>query len=105
MIVKIHVKTNRVRENESDAAFNKRVNTARDAVKAALKGVSKPITPITVTLRRVAPSGKMAVCLLPCLETIQYFVNSWIGQDAYITWKYAQRPGKKDEWLVDVEWA
>jgi hypothetical protein len=67
-----------------------------------------PKGPVTVLMRRVSPSNKGLDSdnLHGALKAVRDQIAAWLGRDdadPSITWQVAQRPGKKDEWAVEIE--
>lgn len=95
-------------EREHPMARHRRVKSEREAVAWLLKPHRAPAGPVTVLMRRVAPSkGLDAHDNLPAsLKAPVDQVAAWLGRDdadPSITWQYAQRPGKKGEWAIEIE--
>ena len=108
--VTVPLKTGRGQnEREHWRARDRRVRAEREAVAWLLRGHRPPAGPVTVLLRRVVPGsrGLDAHDNLPgSLKAPVDQVAQWLGRDdadPSITWEYAQRPGKKGEWLVEIE--
>lgn len=86
----------------------KAVKKEREAVQWLLNGKSAPAGAVRVLLCRVSPSsrGLDRDNLLGSLKGVRDQVAAWLGRDdahESIDWKYAQRPGKKGEWAVEIE--
>lgn len=69
---------------------------------------ASPAGPVTVTICRVSPSSKGldGDNLQGGLKSVRDQLAVWLGRDDAddsIAWVYRQRPGKKGEWLVEVE--
>lgn len=95
-------------EREHHMARHRRVKAERAAVAWALAGQKPPAGPVAVLMRRVAPGsrGLDSHDNLPAsLKAPVDAVAEWLGRDdadPSIRWAYAQRPGKKGEWMVEI---
>lgn len=90
------------------AQRGKAVKKEREAVQWHLNGKRAPAGPVRVLMVRVSPSSKGLDRdnLLGSLKAVRDQVAAWLGRDdadESIDWKYAQRPGKKAEWAVEIE--
>jgi hypothetical protein len=98
-------------EREHHMARHRRVKAERAAIGWGLAGKPKP--PLGSTLQvlmcRVSPGSKGLDShdnLPASLKAPVDAVAEWLGRDdadPLIKWSYAQRPGKKGEWAVEVE--
>ena len=100
--------SNGLNSREHYMARSRRVKAERQAVAWALVGSKPPSGPVTVLLRRVSPSSKGldGDNLQGSQKAVRDQVAVWLGRDdadPSITWLYGQRPGKKKEWLVEIE--
>lgn len=107
--LKIPIRTARGLNNrEHHMARARRVKAERQAVAWMLAGKPKPEGLVTVLMRRVSPSSKGLDedNLQGSQKSVRDQIADWLGRDdadPSITWQYAQRPGKKGEWAVEIE--
>ena len=85
-----------------------RVQAERWATKVACAAHTPPAGPVVVNLWRVSPSarGLDSDNLQGAMKAIRDQVAAWLKRDdadTSITWNYAQRPGKRGEWMVGIE--
>lgn len=109
MRLTIPLKTGRgLNGREHHMARHRRVAGERSAVQWVLNTMKAPAGAVVVLLRRVSPSsrGLDGDNLQGSLKAVRDQVASWLGKDdadTLIQWQYAQRPGKKGEWAVEIE--
>ena len=83
------------------------VKAERQAVAWVATQHAAPAGPVAVTICRVSPSSKGldGDNLQGGLKAVRDQLADWLGRDdadPSITWRYAQRPGKKGEWAVEI---
>lgn len=93
---------------EHHMARSRRVKAERQAVAWMLVTRPAPTGPVLVVMRRVSPSNKGLDSdnLVGALKGVRDQVAEWLGRDdadESVRWECVQRPGKKGEWLVEIE--
>ena len=93
---------------EHHMARARRVRDERWTVVHAIGRQEAPAGPVVVTLWRVSPSAKGLDKdnLQGALKAVRDQVADWLKRDdadPSIEWRYAQRGGKRGEWLIGID--
>lgn len=109
MLITVPLRTGRgLNDREHHMARHRRVKKEKEAVAWFLIGKATPTGQVRVVMRRVSPSSKGldGDNLQGSQKGVRDQVAAWLGRDdgdPSVEWIYAQRPGKKGEWAVEIE--